>query len=254
MAHVCLNCGHKYAGNFCNECGQKAKVKRLDWHYLVHEIPHSIFHIDKGFFFTLKEMLKHPGVVIQEYLNGKRAKYFPPLTYLFILGTIAGLVYLRIPFVELSGNDAPGKAFVEKFLHLFGKNYNFVTLASIPLFGLITWLFYKKERNFVEITTAHFFIFGTINLMMLISAVALFHPPQWLLSITNILSTLLMLGYQVWCYSTMFVTRSRTRRIWYGILISIICSIIALLLTFGLVIVYLLVMMKENPELIPINK
>jgi hypothetical protein len=72
MAHVCLNCGHKYAGNFCNECGQKAKVKRLDWHYLVHEIPHSIFHIDKGFFFTLKEMIKHPGILIREYRDERK--------------------------------------------------------------------------------------------------------------------------------------------------------------------------------------
>ncbi|TAE09305.1 MAG: hypothetical protein EAY72_12660 [Bacteroidetes bacterium] len=49
MIH-CKNCSRQYNGNFCYHCGQPANTKAIDWHYIVHDVPHSVLHIDKGFF------------------------------------------------------------------------------------------------------------------------------------------------------------------------------------------------------------
>lgn len=249
MAHVCLNCGHKFAGKFCNECGQKAKVKRLDWHYLVHEIPHSFLHLDKGFFYTVKEMLLRPGKVISEYLDGKRVKYFSPLTYLILLGTVSGLVYINAPIIEVKSTSDPSVFFVQKFTQLFGKNYNLVVLGSIPFFAFVTWLFYRKERNFIEISVAHFYIFGTINLSSLFTIISLSATNESLRIVSSLLTTILTVGFQIWSYTTMFKSGSTGKRIGFGLIITIICSLISIAITVFLVFLYLNSMIKENPDM-----
>ena len=47
MSEFCKNCGTEFNGNFCSNCGQPAKLKRIDAHYIKHEIEH-VLHYDKG--------------------------------------------------------------------------------------------------------------------------------------------------------------------------------------------------------------
>src|SRR4051812_15937136 len=54
--HVCLNCGYEVINNFCSNCGQSTATHRLSiGHFVVHDLIHSIWHVDRGIFFTLKE-------------------------------------------------------------------------------------------------------------------------------------------------------------------------------------------------------
>jgi hypothetical protein len=64
---TCLNCENKFEGKFCNQCGQKASVNRFTVRHLLHELPHSLFHVDKGILKNIKGAL-HPQRTIFEYI------------------------------------------------------------------------------------------------------------------------------------------------------------------------------------------
>ena len=85
---LCKNCEHTFQGNFCSNCGQKTNTNAIDFGFIVHEVPHSAFHLNKGIFYTIKEMSIRPGKTIKEYIDGKRVNHFPPLTYLLILTSL----------------------------------------------------------------------------------------------------------------------------------------------------------------------
>jgi len=56
----CSNCNDALTGKYCSNCGQPVKVKRIDGHYIVHEIEH-VLHFERGILFTIKELLIRPG-------------------------------------------------------------------------------------------------------------------------------------------------------------------------------------------------
>jgi hypothetical protein len=93
MDVTCKNCSNVCDTYFCGVCGQKMNTKRFDTkHILVHEIPHSIFHLDKGFLLTTKALIKRPGHFIRDYIEGKRANHYGPIQYLFIIGIVMGVM------------------------------------------------------------------------------------------------------------------------------------------------------------------
>src|SRR5689334_12046869 len=89
----CKNCGHAFAGNFCNLCGEK--VYREHDKSLSHffaEVFHFITHFDTKFFKTLWLVFTKPGLVSYEYCHGLRKKYFKPVS-LFLVGVVLYLIF-----------------------------------------------------------------------------------------------------------------------------------------------------------------
>lgn len=67
-----------------NERGQKTATHLFTMHEWLHEIPHSLLHIDSGFFQTLKTLFLRPGNAVREYLKGKRKSHFSTFLYVLI--------------------------------------------------------------------------------------------------------------------------------------------------------------------------
>jgi len=51
----CNNCNNIVDDNFCAKCGHAVQLKRIDAHYIQHEIIH-VLHFEKGFFIPLKNL------------------------------------------------------------------------------------------------------------------------------------------------------------------------------------------------------
>ena len=98
---ICKNCANKVVSNFCSFCGQANHTKRIDAHYIIHDIPHSVFHVDKGLPYTFIQLTTNPGKALLEYLKGKRVKFFKPFAYVIILSTISSL-FLKLLFLICS--------------------------------------------------------------------------------------------------------------------------------------------------------
>src|SRR5690606_29216275 len=81
----CLNCGATVEERFCPKCGQENAINRPSFHYLFTHFFEDLFHYDSGFWKTVKNLLFRPGIIIKEYLSGKRKSFVPPVKlYIFI--------------------------------------------------------------------------------------------------------------------------------------------------------------------------
>jgi len=90
----CSNCNNELTDNYCAHCGQRS-ITRFTWSMVMSWIRDEVFVLDRGFFFTLKELLLHPVTVVNNYLAGSTKKYFNPFKLLIILSTapVAILLY-----------------------------------------------------------------------------------------------------------------------------------------------------------------
>jgi len=82
---TCENCGYIVDIAFCSNCGQKNTETRQSFHHLITHFAEDLTHYDSGFWRTIKALLFKPAQLTQEYLNGKRQTYVPPVKlYIFI--------------------------------------------------------------------------------------------------------------------------------------------------------------------------
>jgi len=63
---------------------QSQHTERISLGKLIGDIPHAIFHVDRGILFNMVQLSKRPAASIQYYLAGNRKSFFHPATYLVI--------------------------------------------------------------------------------------------------------------------------------------------------------------------------
>jgi hypothetical protein len=224
---ACQNCGHVFTGKYCPECSQRADTHRITWHYIWHELPHSIWHVDKGIAFTLRELFTRPGYTIREFLDGKRVNHYRPLALVLLLGAL--LVFLsqslgvrmsaQVQQTFSDAGDSPSealKAFQSEVNQFTEKNQTLISLLTIPITSFFLWLFFrKKSRNYPEHLVANTFLavvsfFLSLILIVLIKiaggTMAGFAAAFSLISLASF-------GYHVWGYLQLFKGEMRRRSI-----------------------------------------
>ena len=111
---ICKNCGNSFEGNYCNQCGQSAKTKRINHEFLWEDIEHGLFHYDKGIGYSLKKLFEKPGIVIFDYIEGKRVNHFRPISMVIIMATIYALIYHLLDLNHRSALDESSGAILER--------------------------------------------------------------------------------------------------------------------------------------------
>ncbi len=167
---ICKNCKHQFKGHYCNQCGQPAETHEMNFHFLVHDIQHGLLHLDKGIFFTVKELFTRPGYSIREYLEGKRVKHFKPISLILVLAGILGLIshYFHFDILsdtfQVNGTDSRAEEIRQSFNEIsewVSGHYAIVSLLLLPVFTLGTFLsFRKKGYNFIEHLVLNAFLTG----------------------------------------------------------------------------------------------
>jgi hypothetical protein len=90
----CVNCGRAVTAPdqaFCPGCGQPTPVHRIDWHFLGHELEHSVLHMDRGVLYSLKGLMLRPGHLMRDYIEGRRGGQVKPLMLLMIMAAVVVL-------------------------------------------------------------------------------------------------------------------------------------------------------------------
>jgi hypothetical protein len=97
----CLNCNYPLQGEFCSNCGQQNKDVRNLFIVIIMEALEGLFAFNSRSYKTLFLLLFKPAYLSHEYLEGKRARYLPPLR-LFI---VFSLGYFLLLSAELYFNS-----------------------------------------------------------------------------------------------------------------------------------------------------
>ncbi|MBT1450161.1 DUF3667 domain-containing protein [Glaciecola sp. XM2] len=138
----------------------------------------AVFQLNRGLFFTIKEMTLHPAASITQYLAGMRTRYSQPITYAFTLATLFFLMtklmgsttfidqlfegYTNAANDEQSGVSDSMQALIE----WFSSNYAYTTLLLTPVYALSSYIaFANAKRRFLEHVVLNLYITGHQSLI-----------------------------------------------------------------------------------------
>src|SRR5579859_4562106 len=125
----CPNCGADFAvGNlYCGRCGQRMHIHRLTLHDIAHELLHLFVHVDNSALLLVGSLLRRPGLVALDYVQGKRKRYFGPFASLFVVvaAASAALAFTGLP-TTVAGSPNAVTTFVQTHINL-------VMFAEVPV-------------------------------------------------------------------------------------------------------------------------
>ncbi|MGB0494973.1 MAG: DUF3667 domain-containing protein [Kangiellaceae bacterium] len=234
----CKNCERNFEGKFCNNCGQKSRVSRVDYKYLLNEISENLLQVNHGFFYTLKELSLRPGKNIRSFLEGKRVSHFKPLAYLLLTSTLYVLAIFFLDlntvtndlvsgFTTASSNDGTeiGSTALS-FFDWLAKNHTFMLLLTIPLFSLASYIaFIKSGYNYFEHLVLNIYITGQQMIIYLLLSTIVTKD-----EITEIIPFSSAIIFNFWAYYQFFQLKNSHTKIFLTLLTYVIFSIQLLIL------------------------
>lgn len=201
---TCQNCSYPIKENFCPNCGLPTKFERIDRNYALQE-GINLFGFEKGFLYTIRELLLRPAQTTHNYLTKNRYKYTKPLAFILATSAIYTFVahYFRVEtilqeeFANKLQNPRGSSA-----MQWIQDNYGYANILSTVF--IIFWMkiFFKKYHyNTYEIAVLLFFVMGEAMLFYI------FIPlnTKYLHSaIVENLLTLLIFLYTAWAIGQFF--------------------------------------------------
>lgn len=169
----CLNCGAPILGAFCHSCGQSANIHRFTVaSFFTHDVIHGVWHVDKGIFFTLKEILLRPGYAARAYVGGKRRSYFNVLTLALLI--IAFTLFVSDKF-ETSSEFVVRTSSGERLDDVVVNNIKLLLFSFLPIFAWCSRLFFKRLKYYYaeHLVAATFFFNGFMLLILFQKLLAL---------------------------------------------------------------------------------
>lgn len=254
--NTCANCGHKIEQNFCPNCGQK-KYQRIDGKYIKEEIQYTLLHTNKGFFYTIKNLLKNPGRTTREYLDGNRVKHYKPLLLAFVLSGITTFITYKIlnlgQVIEayLSKNiENQEGAFDATAFNAFSANYlSFFMMLLIPLAAFLSyWVFRKQLHNYYEhiIINSYLYSFWAICTGLVLYPIIYFlKSPEWIVYLTFI-SMPLFIPFVVWFFKELYPNLGWKKATWKVLLMCFLGIIGYFIFSFILGLIYLAYMVSTQ--------
>jgi hypothetical protein len=103
---ACLNCGTPLTGPYCSACGQRDTPPYPSVRELAVDAFWELSGWDGRFAATARALMRHPGMLTREFLEGRRARYISPLR----LYLMASLVYFLL--AASAPNLSPGSPVV----------------------------------------------------------------------------------------------------------------------------------------------
>lgn len=215
---------------YCPDCGQATENKIVSFASIARDFLEDYFSFDSKVFRSLRPLLFRPGFLTQEYINGRRARYIPPLRMYLTISLLTFLLLatnkpslttyqigseaitaeeleeikkdMRNPEGNVTITEAQEAAITEVFWDIFFNSYlPKLFFLLVPFYALILYVLYRRTRRYyVEhlIFSLHFhsFVFVALLFYLLVSSY-LSAQYVWL---NQLLVSLLLLGTLVYLF------------------------------------------------------
>jgi len=135
----CSVCFNEIQENYCSNCGQYFKDRRVTSFTIFWGLFDSLFSIEKSFLMNIKMALSQPKTIVSNYWKGFRKYYFSPFQFF----TIASLFLIINHFFS---NDFLGLTVTSNISSHFA-----ILLLNIILLTIFSTLLYVKfKKNIFE--------------------------------------------------------------------------------------------------------
>ncbi len=246
----CINCNHAVAGaaqKFCPGCGQPTPVHRIDWHFLGHELEHSVLHMDRGILYSLKQLMLQPGQLMRDYIEGRRGNQVKPLLLITMMSAAVVLLNRLIVGGVMMNADTvgmlpAGRALPPEVLQFVAaykavgawveSHFAAFTLMLLPIEALVFWPIFSRysKLNYPEwlvmitLLTAQTFVIWTLLVLL----------HRWIPQ-TQFMAGMLGMAYSVFSLVQFFQDRPVWSTLWRTVLalglFSLISSAVVLVAT-----------------------
>lgn len=157
----CKNCNSEVNSKYCPNCGQPIELKRIDGHYIKHEIVH-VLHLEKGFFYTIKELMIRPGKSVREFISENRNRLVKPIIFIIVASLIYSLslsfFHFEDAIVSYSENNLSTKVKIYQWIQ---GHYGYANIMMGIFIALWIKLFFRKQPfNIYEILILLCFVMG----------------------------------------------------------------------------------------------
>lgn len=174
---TCKHCSTGGTLHYCPNCGKPVAMKRINRHYIVHEIEH-VLHFEKGILYTIRELLTRPGDNVRRFITDDRSRLVKPIIFLIVTSTIYTLVshffHIEdgyITYRAVNNSEAGKSAIVPIFTWVQG-HYGYANIIMGLFIALWTKLFFKKyDYNAYEILILLCFVIGMEMLFLSVFAI-----------------------------------------------------------------------------------
>lgn len=197
----CKNCQAEVSLNYCPNCGQAARLKRIDGHYIVHEIEH-VLHFEKGILYTVRELLTRPGENVRHFVRENRSRLVKPIIFIIVTSLIYSLINHFFHIEEGQVNLGQAKESTTTLIVKWVQgHYGYSNIIMGLFIALWLKLFFKKyDYNFFEIVILLCFVMGMGMLFY-----ALFALIQGISHINVInVASFIAIGYATWAIGQFF--------------------------------------------------
>ncbi|MEQ8409985.1 MAG: DUF3667 domain-containing protein [Erythrobacter sp.] len=114
---TCANCGTVFSGNYCPDCGQKARIHRT-LTAIGHDLVHGVLHLDGKLSRTLPLLAFKPGKLTRRYIEGERARFVSPMSMflfsVFAMFAVFQMVGIGVPTTIEGGGTLNGTSEIIK--------------------------------------------------------------------------------------------------------------------------------------------
>lgn len=196
----CKNCNTEISQNYCPQCGNPAKLHRIDGHFIQHEIEH-LLHFERGFLYTIKELFLRPGQSIKHFIDDDRNRLVKPIVFVIVCALINTFVTkifeIEVGFIHIDTKQtAMGAIF-----NWLENHYGYANLFyGIFMAGYARILFKKYKYNFFEILILMCYVLGMQMLIITFFLAIAFATKIELMPFALII----MMIYNVWSISQFF--------------------------------------------------
>lgn len=228
----------------CEICHRKVQSRRLSISYLWRDAMSNLFNLEHGLIFTLWELIKNPGKVCNEFINGDRYAYMNPFRLLLTMATLATILAAitadsTFSMVKFNADDAETDAQIKEWI----VNYlNIIILVSIPFYAFGSWAGFKKFKyNFAEHLVINAYGYSIVLAIdTVVTSVLLVFPDQVSAFWTG--ASQLLYLYMGYVYSRVFKIG------WGPSILRYILASVVMILTLGIattLIIFIAVMIKK---------
>jgi Protein of unknown function (DUF3667) len=102
---ACLNCGANLAGAYCGQCGQRDIPPYPSVRDLVIDAFWELSGWDGRFASTVRALVRRPGMLTREFLEGRRARYLSPLRLYLMASLVYFVLAASAPDVRIGGKS-----------------------------------------------------------------------------------------------------------------------------------------------------
>jgi hypothetical protein len=161
MVDNCKNCKTNLTHNFCPNCGNPSKLKRIDGQYVVNEIS-NVLNFNKGILFTIRELILRPGKTVRSFLQEDRNRLVKPIVFIIVCSLAYSIIQQIFSFEDgYVGYSFEKESAIASIFNWVSENYGYSNILMGIFIAIWIKVFFRKYSfNFYEILILLCFVMG----------------------------------------------------------------------------------------------